>query len=90
MQVRNVDGTEFTELALVANDRAVGKEVHEFANKLPKDCVLIAIRRDGRVLIPHGNTVLKEGDLITAFVQSDQVEVLYDCFKSSSDEAVPE
>jgi CIC family chloride channel protein len=85
MQLRNVDGTEFTELALVANDRAVGKEVHELADKLPKDCVLIAIRRDGRVLIPHGDTILQEGDLVTAFIRSDQVETFYGCFKSSSD-----
>jgi CIC family chloride channel protein len=84
MQLRNVDGTEFTELALAANDRAVGKEVKSLADKLPPDGVLIAIRRDGRVLIPHGDTVFQAGDLVTAFIQSDQVEVLYECFKGGS------
>lgn len=39
-----------------------GKTVREIAQDLPPDCIMVAIRRNKRVLIPHGDTVIREGD----------------------------
>jgi CIC family chloride channel protein len=68
MHLRNIDGTEFIEIALSEGDAGVGKSVQELAAILPEDCVLVSIRRDGLILIPHGSTRLESGDSITAFV----------------------
>ncbi len=62
------DGTEFVEVILHQDDRAVGETVATIASELPTRCVLISIRRDGKTIIPHGDTILMPGDHITAFV----------------------
>lgn len=77
MKMRNIDGTEFVELVLKTDSQATGKTVSEIAGTLPHECILISIRRDGKVLIPHGGTTLQAGDQLTAFTRSEDVEHLY-------------
>ena len=77
MKMRNIDGTEFIELMLKEDSPATGKTVSEIASTMPHECILISIRRDGLVLIPHGETQLQIGDQITAFTRSEDVERLY-------------
>jgi CIC family chloride channel protein len=40
----------------------VGKTVQDIAPQLPSDCILVSIRRGDQVIIPRGNTVIREGD----------------------------
>jgi CIC family chloride channel protein len=40
----------------------MGKTVKEIAEDLPEDCILVSIRRNSRVIIPHGHTILQKGD----------------------------
>ena len=87
MQMRNIDGTEFIDLNIKAESNANGKTISELAEKLPHDCILISIRRDGQVLIPHGETKLQADDQLTAFIQSKDVEQLYACFRTPKEEA---
>ncbi|NOX62704.1 MAG: CBS domain-containing protein [Chloroflexi bacterium] len=77
VQRKSPDGTEFIELPLREGDAAVGKTLAEVAKDLPKDCVCVSIRRDGRVIIPHGDTVFQPGDSVTAFVSARDVEKLF-------------
>ena len=77
VQRKSPDGTEFIELPLREGDAAVGKTLAEVAKDLPKDCVCVSIRRDGRVIIPHGDTVFQPGDSVTAFVSAKDVEQLF-------------
>lgn len=77
--LRNIDGTEFIDVVLEAGDAAVGKSVQQIAPDLPSDCVLISIRRQGRILIPHGNTVLQAQDQITAFIRHQHLATLEQC-----------
>ena len=85
MQMRNIDGTEFIDLVLTDESSAVGKSIGEIAAKLPHECILISIRRDGKVLIPHGQTELLSGDQITAFIQSKDTEKLYQCLHNAEE-----
>jgi Trk K+ transport system NAD-binding subunit len=39
---------------------------------------LIAINREGKVLIPHGSSVIQEGDQITAFIRSKDIDKLHE------------
>jgi CIC family chloride channel protein len=68
------DGADFIEVHLTPEDEATDKSVLDLASSLPKDCVLVSIKRNDRVIIPHGNTVLRVGDRITAFVSQQDSE----------------
>jgi CIC family chloride channel protein len=75
-RLRNIDGTEFLEIDLKAGDAAIGKSLQEMACIMPRQCILVSIRRHGRVLIPHGDTVFDVGDHVTAFVNSSDVDAV--------------
>ncbi len=59
-----------------ADDYAIGRRVQHIASLLPYNCILVSINREGRVLIPHGNTALDAGDRITAFLSAEEREAL--------------
>ena len=63
-------------MTLAKGDRAVGKSILTLAGDLPTDCVLISVRRQGNVLIPHGDTELAVGDEITAFIREQDTTLL--------------
>jgi CIC family chloride channel protein len=81
MELRNIDGIEFLTYTLEDNDLAVGSQVKDLAAILPDDCILVSIRRDGRVFVPHGKTRLQPGDQITAFVSDTHIENVKACLK---------
>jgi len=81
MGLRNLDGTEFIEFTLKKGDVAVGKMLAELAPCLPNECVLVSIRQNERLVIPHGDTVFNVGDHITAFVASNGIETVHQCFR---------
>jgi trk system potassium uptake protein len=53
---------------------AAGKKVEDL--HLPTDCILAAVIRKGRLLIPHGNTVLEPSDEVLAVVHASQAAQL--------------
>lgn len=75
------EGTEFIEIVLGADDMAVGKTLQEVAGNIPTECVLVSIRRNGRVLIPRGDTVFQAGDHIVAFTRSQDAEQVHHCIR---------
>ncbi len=81
MRLRNVDGTEFVDVILETGDRAVDKRLVDIASEIPKDCILVSIRRGGHVLIPHGDTVFRPGDTITAFVDTQDIGQIQTCLR---------
>ncbi len=68
------DSAGFVEVLLTPDDAAVDRTVLDLSASLPKDCVLVSINRNERVIIPHGNTLLRIGDRITAFVSHEDNE----------------
>ncbi|MCL6567262.1 MAG: CBS domain-containing protein, partial [Acidobacteriia bacterium] len=62
-------GLRFLEFRLGPKAKAVGRAVREL--ELPRECILVSIRRGPRALIPHGDTQLKEGDLVVALAHPD-------------------
>ena len=86
MQLKNLDGTEFVQYILQPEQLAVGKTIQQLAPNLPHECVLVSIRRNGRLLIPHGDTVLMAGDQITAFVDAEERASLQACLDQDKTE----
>jgi CIC family chloride channel protein len=79
VRLRRVDGTEFIELIIKPESRAVNQNITTLAAELPYDCVLVSIRRHGNVFIPHGDTVIRSEDAITIFVRRDEEDHLREC-----------
>jgi len=40
--------------------------------KLPEDCLIVSITREGDVVFPHGNTVIQKGDLLMVLVSKEK------------------
>ena len=77
-QLQKEDGTEFVDIYLAEGDQAVGMDIKTVAKEMPQDCVLVSIERNGRVVIPHGDTVLQAGDHLVAFTRIQDAQVLFD------------
>jgi len=53
---------------------AAGRKVADL--HLPEECLLAGVIRDGRLIIPHGDTVLQPGDEVLAVVHASQIAQL--------------
>ncbi|HUZ03130.1 MAG TPA: cation:proton antiporter [Thermomicrobiaceae bacterium] len=58
----DTEGADITEV-VVGTDGAARRELRELA--LPQDVLVLLVRRGGRHVIPHGDTVLQTGDIVT-------------------------
>lgn len=58
---------EFFDAALTEGSPAVGRTVAEL--RLPREAVLVSIRRGHELLIPRGDTTLRAGDVVTALCE---------------------
>lgn len=57
--------TEFFEFHIPGGSLADDRQVKEV--RWPPGCTLVAIRRGRAVLVPEGNTIMQEGDIVTGF-----------------------
>ncbi len=64
----------FVELGVTEDSPVVNRSLSTLS--LPRGCVVVSIRRDLQVLIPHGDTVLSAGDKVTAFVETEDEKTL--------------
>jgi len=60
------DGGEFTSVRLDSRSPFVNRALSRL--NLPMQVVVVSIQRQGKVLVPHGTTLLQEGDDILLFV----------------------
>ncbi|MCB1245898.1 MAG: chloride channel protein, partial [Acidimicrobiia bacterium] len=68
-RIRMQPGADFFEVAVSADSWLTNAAISTVA--WPQDCVLVSIQRGTQVLVPHGDTVLRAGDTLTAFGSSD-------------------
>ena len=62
-------GEKVLTLAVVQQQaEIIGKTVAEIA--IPHDCLLVAVRRDGKEIIPRGDTVIQPSDTLVALVDA--------------------
>jgi len=74
MQVRESDGAEFIEHPLRDEDHAVGLSIRDVAAEAQLDWIIVSVGRAGRTMIPHGDTVLQPGDLLTVLARRDNAD----------------
>lgn len=66
LRLRDLTGQEIIEVKVPRNARLAGTNLREA--RLPSDCIVVAVRRAGRTLFPHGDTTLEPGDIVVANV----------------------
>jgi CIC family chloride channel protein len=71
-RLRDLTGQEIVELPVRRDSRLAGKTLREAA--LPHWCVVVAIRRRGRTIFPHGDSRLEPGDTVVANVAPGHAE----------------
>ncbi|MCW3135784.1 MAG: NAD-binding protein [Canidatus Methanoxibalbensis ujae] len=62
---------EVFEIAVSGKSSVLGKKISEINLK---DGIIVAIERNGDIILPKKDTVLREGDLLTVFAESKAVE----------------
>jgi len=67
-------GKSMLEIKLRERHRVVGKTIQDL--HLPPRCLIVSIRRGGRVLIPQGDTQLEAGDVVVALVPDEEEATL--------------
>lgn len=65
-RLRDLTGQEIIEVKVKRNSSLAGKTLQEA--RLPKESIIVAIRRDGITIFPHGDTRLEPGDKVVANV----------------------
>ncbi len=58
----NVEGIKLSEKLIKRGDETAGKSLRELPGE--DNALVIMIKREGKIIIPKGNTVLKEGDVM--------------------------
>ncbi len=56
----------------VSNKHVIGKTIKNIS--LPKDTLIVMVRRNNRFLIAHGDTILQEGDIVTIIGKTEAVQ----------------
>ncbi len=67
-----------TEFTVPPTSRVAGQRVDRL--QLPAQCVLVTVLRDGKVIIPRGDTTIVGGDRIIALIRSEQQPELLTVF----------
>lgn len=57
-----------------ASGEMIGKKIYEI--DLPGESLITLIKRDGKIKIPHGNTTIMEGDILSIIGQVDDIKEL--------------
>ncbi|HVV35514.1 MAG TPA: TrkA family potassium uptake protein [Acidimicrobiales bacterium] len=65
-------GARLVEVTLSSNSPAAGKTVAELG--VPRDASLVAVVREGHVVVPRGDTMLLAGDEVLALLVSNEAE----------------
>ncbi|MEN6409762.1 MAG: CBS domain-containing protein, partial [Anaerolineaceae bacterium] len=64
-----LSGASVVEVLVEAGSEAAGKRVSEL--QWSKDCLIASIRRGRTVLLPHGDTMLKSGDILVVVSEGE-------------------
>jgi trk system potassium uptake protein TrkA len=71
--------TRAVEVTVPEDSKAMGKKIKDLS--LPHDCVVAAIYRGGKLIIPHGDTAIKSGDIIALIGKVGAIRKVVDILK---------
>jgi K+/H+ antiporter YhaU regulatory subunit KhtT len=66
--------TLFLDVTIPSDSSAVGKTILEL--EIPRSAVVVSIRRGDEIIIPHGDTRVRTGDVVTTLCERDTASVV--------------
>ena len=82
-KLRSGDGKTLIDFTVQPDAPSAGQSLKEFPYS--DNCLIVMIQRGGEHVVPHGDTVIKTGDQITAYVNQDALEKVAAHFASTSE-----
>ena len=73
---------EFVDVPIDAHSPVIGKPIAALG--LPRAAVLVSIRRGHRLVIPHGDTRLQAGDIVTALCEREHIDEIKSALNESA------
>ncbi len=71
--------TRAVEVTVPGDSKILGKRIRDL--QLPTECVIAAIYRTGKLILPHGDTVMKPGDIVALIGKEDAIAKVVDILK---------
>jgi len=71
--------TKMVEVKVSKGSKAIGKKIRDLS--LPHDCVIAAINRSGKLIVPRGDTVIKSGDIVALIGKENAIRKVIDILK---------
>lgn len=72
------DGVEIIEFMISPHAQAVNKAIKE--TPIPKECRVVAIKRDDKLIIPQGSTIIQKGDVAIVLKRQGYFKQLVEIF----------
>jgi len=71
--------TRAVEVTVPGDSKILGKRIRDL--QLPLDCVVAAIYRTGKLILPHGDTIMKPGDVVALIGKEEAIGKVVDILK---------
>ena len=71
--------TRAVEVTVPGDSKILGKRIRDL--QLPLDCVVAAIYRAGKLILPHGDTIMKPGDIVALIGKEEAIGKVVDILK---------
>jgi trk system potassium uptake protein TrkA len=71
--------TRAVEVSVPEDSKIAGKRIKDLS--LPTDCVIAAIYRGGKLIIPHGDTAMKPGDIVAVIGKEEAIRKVVNILK---------
>jgi trk system potassium uptake protein TrkA len=71
--------TRAVEVSVPEDSKIAGKRIKDLS--LPTDCVIAAIYRGGKLIIPHGDTTMKPGDIVAVIGKEEAIRKVVNILK---------
>lgn len=77
LELNTEDGLEVVNLVVAEDALIAGKSVKALAGEMPQDSLVISVKKNGRTIIPHGDTTIAPGDDISIILKREDIEDVY-------------
>jgi CIC family chloride channel protein len=69
LRLGQLNEASFTHIEITPQSSVVGRRLSEI--DLPQECLIVSVRREHKLHVAHGHTVLQAGDRVAVFADSD-------------------
>jgi CIC family chloride channel protein len=81
LRLEKLDDASFAQITVAPDAPVVGLRIREV--DWPGESLIVSVRREGKLQVAHSDTLLRAGDQVTVFAESDCLPVLHEVLSGS-------